>query len=142
MTPLITNEGLYQLIPQRPPIVMVDALWDASAIEAHTALTIAADNIFVANGCMQEVGLIEHIAQSAAAFAGYDTFQKGLPPRLGFIGEIKRFCLHGTLPQIGQTLRTQLTILGEAAGVTLMAARTSVDNVPIAECQMKIFLQD
>jgi len=132
---------LYQLIPQRPPIVMVDRLSNVSESGCLTGLTIAPDNIFVADGVMQEPGIIEHIAQSAAAFAGYRTFVAGLPPRLGYIGEVKKMQLH-ELPHTGDTLRTTLSILGEAAGITLLAAETRIGEKLIAEGQMKIFLKD
>ena len=97
-------EQLYQLIPQRPPIVMVDVVWSATETEAETGLTVTADNIFVRNGHFREPGLIEHIAQSAAAFAGCGTFLRGEEPKLGFIGEIKD-CVLNMLPEVGTQLR-------------------------------------
>ena len=140
----ISGEQLYKLIPQRPPIVMVDTLWYALDKEAETGLTVCQDNLFVSGGCLREPGLIEHIAQSAAAFAGYGTFVAGLEPRLGFIGEIKK-CRINLLPEVGAVLRTHLSILGEAAGVTLLSAQTTIDGqadaAVVAECQMKIFLK-
>lgn len=134
------NTQLYDLIPQRPPIVMVDLLREPSATDADTGLTIHADNLFVENGLLREPGIIEHIAQSAAAFAGYTTFSQGLPPRLGYIGEIKKCRVH-QLPAVGSQLHTHLTILGEAGGISLLQANTDIDGHPIAECQMKIFLK-
>lgn len=138
---LLRGEQIYQLIPQRKPIVMVDKLYEASLTDAETGLTIERDNLFVQDERFREPGLIEHIAQSAAAFAGYDTFQKGLPPRLGFIGEVKK-CRIYDLPKVGAVLRTHLHILGEVAGVTLLAAQTFEGEKLVAEGQMKIFLED
>ena len=63
---------IYELIPQRPPIVMVDELTHADGDEATCVLTVRPDNFFIgADNRMEEVGLIEHIAQSASAFAGH-----------------------------------------------------------------------
>jgi len=137
----ITDETLFNLIPQRPPIVMVDLLRNVTADAAQTGLLIRPTNIFIQDGHLQEPGLIEHIAQSAAAFAGYKGYSQGLPPKLGYIGEIKKMHIHA-LPEAGKRLETQLNVLGEAGGITLLAAQTSVDGQVVAEGQMKIFLKE
>ncbi len=140
-TPLLTGEELYKLFPQRKPIVMVDTFFCADAEGAETGLTIAADNIFCKGERLREPGLIEHIAQSAAAFAGYAPYTKGEAPKLGFIGEIKKFKIN-RLPVVGEALHTRLRVLGEAAGVTLIAAETDVEGDVVASCQMKIFIKE
>ncbi len=146
---LLCGEQLYKLIPQRPPIVMVDKLFSASDTEAETGLLITENNMFVSkeeNGsgtnmdCLREPGIIEHIAQSAAAFAGYGTFSKGLPPKLGYIGEIKKCKIH-LLPKVGNELVTDIHLVAEAAGVSLVEAHTRSGDMLVAECQMKIFLE-
>lgn len=139
--PILTGEGLYKLIPQRPPIVMVDTFYKADAESATTGLTILTNNIFCLDGHLQEPGLIEHVAQSAAAFAGYAPYTQGEAPKLGFIGEVKKFKIN-RLPQAGEHLRTSLKVLGEAAGVTLIAAETRVEDECVATCQMKIFIKE
>lgn len=139
--PLFKGEEIFELIPQRAPIVMVDTLYEADDVSGKTGLTISEDNIFCRDNHMQEPGLIEHIAQSAAAFAGYNTFKDGFPPKLGFIGEIKK-CKINTLPKAGESLTTNLKVLGEAAGITLVSAETFVSDTLIVSCQMKIFIQE
>jgi predicted hotdog family 3-hydroxylacyl-ACP dehydratase len=132
---------IFQLIPQRPPIVMVDVLWSADEAGAETGLTVLEDNIFVQNGHLREPGLIEHIAQSAAAFAGYGTFARSEEPRLGYIGEIKD-CNLLTLPAVGDALRTTIRMVAEAGGIRLISAETKVKDEPVASCLMKIFLKE
>ena len=135
------GKEIYQLIPQRPPIVMVDVVWSADETSAETGLTVQEDNIFVRNGRFRESGLVEHIAQSAAAFAGYGTFVRGEEPRLGYIGEIKD-CNLLVLPRVGDELRTTIRLVAEAGGIRLIAAETCVNGEKIADCQMKIFLKE
>ncbi len=139
--PILSGEGIYNLIPQRPPIVMVDTFFEADAESAVTGLTILADNIFCLDNHLQEPGLIEHVAQSAAAFAGYAPYTKGESPKLGFIGEVKKFKIN-RLPQVGEAMHTTLKVLGEAAGVTLIAAETRVGEESVSTCQMKIFIKE
>ncbi len=120
---------------------MVDTFFHADEEGAETGLHITEDNIFCEAGKMRETGLIEHIAQSAAAFAGYGPYTKGEKPKLGFIGEIKKMKIT-RLPKAGETLHTQLKVMGEAAGVTLIKAETDTDNNLVASCQMKIFIKE
>lgn len=67
---LARGEKIFRLIPQRPPMVMVDVLYSANETGGRTGLTVSSANVFCINGFLTEPGLIEHSAQSAAAFAG------------------------------------------------------------------------
>lgn len=136
----IRGEGIRELIPQRDPIIMVDTFYGATDDEADTGLTIADDNLFCSEGFFREPGLVEHIAQSASAFAGYQAKVKNEPTPLGFIGEVKKFRIH-FLPRSGDELRTHIRIISEALGVSLLAAETMVNGEVAAQCQMKIFIK-
>ncbi|MBP5562502.1 MAG: hydroxymyristoyl-ACP dehydratase [Bacteroidales bacterium] len=129
------------LIPQRPPIVMVDVVWSADEQSADTGLTIQEDNIFVKDGLFREPGLIEHIAQSAAAFAGYGTFVRGEEPKLGFIGEIKD-CVFNLMPPVGSELRTHIQLVTVIGGIRLINAEVRLKDELVATCVMKFFLKD
>ena len=139
--PLLVGEELYKLIPQRNPIVMVDTFFWADEESAETGLHVQSDNIFCEGGFLREPGMIEQVAQSAAAFAGYASFTKGESPKLGFIGEVKKFKII-RLPKVGEFLRTRLRVLGEAAGVTLISAETKSGEEVLATSQMKIFIKE
>ena len=139
--PLLVGEGLFKLIPQRNPIVMVDTFFCADEESAETGRHVQSDSIFCEGGFLREPGMSEHVAQSAAAFAGYVPFTKGESPKLGFIGEVKKFKID-RLPKVGEFLRTRLRVLGEAVGVTLISAETKSGEEVLATCQMKIFIKE
>jgi len=139
--PLLEGEGLYNLIPQRDPIVMVDTFFCADETSAEMGLRVQSGCLFCEAGLLREPGMIEHVAQSAAAFAGYAPYTRGEQPKLGFIGEVKKFRI-SRLPRVGEFLHTSLRVLGEAAGVTLIAAETRVEDEVLATCQMKIFIKE
>ena len=120
---------------------MVDVVWSATDSGAETGLTIHDDNIFVRDGLFREPGLIEHIAQSAAAFAGYGTYIRGEEPRLGYIGEIKDCNFHD-LPALGSELRTELKLIAEVKGISLVTAQTTCNGQPVADCQRKIIVKE
>ena len=62
-------------IPQREPIVMVSALLSANKEEAVSEFNITDDNIFCQDGYLTESGIIENIAQTAAAMTGFNAVQ-------------------------------------------------------------------
>ncbi len=131
-----------QLIPQRAPIVMVDRLLEVHGEEALTSLTIAPCNFFLAaDGHLEETGLVEHIAQSASALAGYKALEGGATePPVGYIGEVKKFrCFHR--PAMGDELRTTVALGAEAGGVRIVRGETRVAGQLVAETQMKIYIE-
>ena len=54
-------------IPQKPPMVMVNSIIEASGTTTVTSFLVKEDNIFMEDGFLREPALIENIAQSAAA---------------------------------------------------------------------------
>ena len=86
---LYQGEDIKKLIPQRDPILMVDALVSVDGDVCQTELGMREDNFFIEEDqLLSEPGLIEHIAQSASAFAGYRCVVKGEPAPVGYIGEV------------------------------------------------------
>ncbi len=59
-----------QLIPQREPIIMVDAIFEYEEEKVVGGLTVKNDSIFVKNNQLRESGILEHIAQTVALYTG------------------------------------------------------------------------
>lgn len=137
---IIEGSNILDLIPQRPPIVMVDKFYGIDEANSYTGLTITLDNIFVENGKFKEPGIIEHIAQSAAARIGYICQQTNVPVPLGFIGSVDKLTIH-SLPLVGKELYTEIKIIQEVAEITLIGAIVKSEDSLVAECRMKIFLK-
>ena len=137
--PLETNP--LELIPQRPPMVLVDRFEgiDAEGVST-TGYTVEPAGLFVAGGRMSECGIIEHMAQSAAARIGWCCRAEGRPVPVGFIGAVSRLELHD-LPRTGVHLRTRLRIVQEIGPLSLAEVRTEADGRPLAEGNLKIYLQ-
>jgi predicted hotdog family 3-hydroxylacyl-ACP dehydratase len=139
------TEDILSLIPQREPLVMIDRFYGIDGAMSYSSLTVREDNICVRNGFLQDFGIIEHIAQSAAARVGYIAQQQGNKPPVGFIGSIDNFTLT-LLPATGATLYTQITVEQEFENITLISAVTHTSPAmdaaaQICSCKMKIFLQ-
>lgn len=136
------ERDIQELIPQRNPIIQVDELIRVEGDTAETCLLIKADNYFIdEDQLFAEPGLIEHIAQSASAFAGYQALQQGATtPPVGYIGEVKHFHCYRR-PAIGERLHTTITMGAEVAGVTMLTGETRVGEEVVADTKMKIFVE-
>ena len=142
---------ILQLIPQRNPFIMVDEFEAREAPTSKESLTGAScatslyvrlDNYFtLPNGELSESGLIEHIAQSASALAGYVAVEQGATqPPVGMIAELKHFnCLRR--PHAGDQVTTRVTMGFSFGAMTLAHGISSIGDDIICEVDLKIFIQ-
>lgn len=137
---LVSKEHITEYIPQKPPIVMIDTLEYCEGPVTKTTFKIEEGHLFVKDGILHEPGIIENIAQTAAAKAGYEVKKHGREPLLGFIGAIKDLKIYG-FPKVGELLETTVTIKTEVMGVTIIEGVSVSNGNKIAECEMKIFIQ-
>ena len=130
-----TDIDILELLPQRPPFVMVDRLTDYSETQSSCSLTIRPDNVFCEDGEFAAAGLIEHIAQTCAARLGYyNKYILKTGVRLGFIGEVKDLSIV-RLPREGETLDTTIVVMQEIFDVS---AEVRVGTETIATTRLKI----
>jgi predicted hotdog family 3-hydroxylacyl-ACP dehydratase len=130
---------IQSLIPQKPPFVMVDKLLSVTETSTTTGFSIKADNIFVKDGVFKEPGLVENIAQTAAASAGYVSHTENKPVLVGYIGAVNNLQIF-TLPQTGDELITEITTENQIFDVTLISGKITCNGQLIAQCKMKIFI--
>ena len=138
---VIPTDEIVDFIPQRAPIVMVDEFFGVNNNVSVSGLTIDTENIFCEGELFSECGIIEHIAQSAAMRMGYIYKSNDKEVPLGYIGSVNKFRAFD-LPHIGETLRTEITIEQEIMNISLISAKVQVAERLIAECQMKIYLEE
>ncbi len=135
---MIREIDILELLPQRPPFVMVDQLTDYDETQSSCSLTIRPDNIFCEEGQLAPAGLVEHIAQTCAARLGYyNKFILKTGIRLGFIGEVKDLDIL-RLPREGERIDTTVTVVQEIFDVTLVSATVRVGEQVIATTHLKI----
>ncbi|WP_341227023.1 3-hydroxyacyl-ACP dehydratase [uncultured Arcticibacterium sp.] len=144
--PILSGEQVSKLIPQKPPIEMVDSLWYNDETKTVSGFHIKTDNIFVENGFFTEPGLIENIAQTAALRVGYIVSEKNksgdnVKPPIGFIGGIKKLSIE-ELPAVNENLLTHVEIVNVVFGVNIIEGKVFLKDKCIASCEMKIFLKE
>ncbi|MDF2833685.1 hypothetical protein [Chryseobacterium indoltheticum] len=134
--PTSDQDFVENLIPQKFPFVMVNSISEYSEEHLVSGFTIKEENIFVHEGVFQASGLIEHQAQSVALHTGYKFYLLGKEAPTGYIGAIKTFQAE-TLPKIGDQLVSEVKIINEMMGVTLVQISTKVNDQVIATAEMK-----
>ncbi len=130
-----------ELIPQRPPFVFVDNVIYFSEEEVKTTFEIKEGATLVCDGCIQEAGLIENIAQSAAALEGCNAKSNNCDVKVGFIGSVKKLEIIRT-PKVGEILETQVKILTNAMGVNVAEGIVNSTEGIVAKCVLNIFLKE
>jgi predicted hotdog family 3-hydroxylacyl-ACP dehydratase len=138
---LVTKESILNYIPQRDPICLVHSIYECSDELSKTGFVVEEDHFFVNNGYLTEAGIIENLAQSCAAGAGYNSSLKNQPPKVGFIANIKDLVIH-SLPKVDSEIVTLVKLKAFVMNVTLVTVVSTCNGEPVAECEMKIFIQE
>jgi len=129
-----------QYIPQAEPFVMIDEVLQADDTLSQTRFTIRDGHLFVENGRFTEPGLVENMAQTAAAGSGYKTKQSGKSPVVGYIGALKNLVIN-ELPKTGETITTEIRFIHQVMNAQIVQGKVTKDGREIASCELKIFLQ-
>lgn len=131
------------LIPQRPPIAMVNRFEYIDQRNCRSSLNILPGNMFLDDaGNMVQEGYLEHIAQSAAAYIGYCRLLEGKKVALGYIGDIRKCKFSGNVAKEGGVLSTAVKIVSTVGGITMISATTSDENGEILNCSMKLAVDE
>jgi len=128
-------------LPQKPPMVMVDRIIQVNGKTTITAFLVKDDNVFLEDGFLREPGLIENIAQSAAAGITAAAGNIEEEPKLGFIGAIRELKIN-SLPGAGDEIITTVTVTHEILNAKVVEGKISLNGEQIAECELRIFLEN
>ena len=121
-------------------MVMIDCLVHAEEKTAGGKLLITPSNVFCHAGQFQEAGLVEFIAQTAAAWTGYKQLSAGQEVRLGFIGSVKNLVVH-LLPAVDTEILSEIVLDSEVLGYTIITGKVFQSGNSLVECEMRIKLE-
>lgn len=133
--------SILSLIPQRPPFVMIDRILVSNETKTISSFMVRENNIFVENAMLKEPGLVENIAQTAAARAGYNASMENKPVQLGYIASIKNLQVKN-FPKINDEIITEISIENQIFNVSLISGKITCNEQVLAHCQMKIFISN
>jgi len=137
---VLPDSDIIRYIPHRQPIVMVDTLVAVREKITETSFLVKEGTLFVEDGVLQEAGLIENIAQTAAAGVGYTCAVNNIEVPIGFIGAVKNLTID-YLPKVGELLHTRVEVLEEIFDMSLIKGESFVGDKSVLVCEMKIVLK-
>jgi 3-hydroxymyristoyl/3-hydroxydecanoyl-(acyl carrier protein) dehydratase len=142
---LVTKDNILDLLPQRHPMVMIDGLLSCSESHAVSRMIIKDDNLFVQHERFMAPGLMENMAQTAAARTGYlmknQQNRTNKKPPVGVIGSIKNFRIYFE-PASGSELITAITVEHEVMQALVVKGMAKVNGKLAAEGDLQIFITD
>jgi 3-hydroxymyristoyl/3-hydroxydecanoyl-(acyl carrier protein) dehydratase len=136
-----TIQDSIELIPQRPPFVFIDKLIYADDFTSHGSFEISEDNIFVKSGFYSASGMVESMAQTAAAGTGFlfRKSNKGVP--MGYIGAVQKLEVT-EWPPAGAEIAMEINLISNILQVSLVSGVVKYNEKIIAACEMKIFVNN
>lgn len=129
------------LIPQKAPFVLISQLLHTDGQLTRTSFTIPEGHVMTINNRLTEGGLLENIAQTAAASAGFIAINAGQPVQEGYIAAAKNFEVF-SLPVVGDTLTTEVTLLENLGGMHIISGKITRDEELLAQCELRIMLKE
>ncbi len=132
---------ILSLIPQRPPFVLVDEFHFTDEQLSYSRYLVKADHVLLEDGVLTEGGLVENIAQTAAARIGYIHQVASKPVPIGYIGAVQDLDVV-YLPKVGEWLQTYVTVEHQVFNATQVKGKVMSGDRVVAQCALKIFISN
>lgn len=136
-----SDYDILDLIPQRRPMLMIDRLVHAGEKYGEGVLLVRESNPLCLGKHLSEAGILEFIAQTAAAYTGYLRLSAKKNVVRGYIGSVKNLKIH-FLPRAGDEIRAGITLHDEVLGFTIITGRIECLGNLVAECEIRILLEE
>lgn len=135
-------------LPHREPMLMVDGVWELEEKHILTFFKIKENNIFLEDGKLSEIGVIENAAQTASGIVGWPHFEANKNNKeytvAGYISQIRTTEIY-TLPPVNAIIVTQgkLISLHQVGDIynCRMECVTYIEEELIAECNFNLIIQ-
>lgn len=96
-----------ELVPQRPPMLLLDAVTRQEGDTIACAAELRADNLFVREGRAPAALALEYMAQAIAALHGLRARARGEAVRVGLLVGCRALQLHADWLRVGDALQVQ-----------------------------------
>ena len=112
--PILTGDQILPYIPQRAPMVFVDTFYGMIDNAQYSSLLVTPDMVFVEDGKLLDIGLIEFLTQSGYVWFSYREkviLQKSdLEITKGYLCKIKNVHVSST-PPIGTRIYSRMDVI-------------------------------
>lgn len=131
------------LVPHEGRMCMVDQLTEFKPESAVVTACLPVDGLLVskADGVLEPVLYAELVAQSYAAFRGYELKSLGLQPRAGYLVAIRQLDVLGEA-KAGDALRIAVRTVGVLEGFAVIAGEVRRGEELLAKAKLKVFIPE
>jgi radical SAM protein with 4Fe4S-binding SPASM domain len=127
------------LIPQKPPMRLVDRLLSVGERVAEVEVVVRPDNLFARDdGTLDEVFYLEAIAQAAAAMNGFRSSRGAGNGPQGFLLGTRNLEVHGPT-RLGDTLKIRVFKATRFGDFGIIEGRISRGNELLAQGEIKVW---
>lgn len=131
-----------RLIPHRPPMLLVDRLLTAESDSGTVEACFDSGSILVnSRGEVDEVVLVELLAQGYAAIKGYEDLSNGTPVKEGFLVGVRKLRISGQA-FAGDRLLITIRTVGTFEGFAVVEGEIRRKDEIIAAGTLKLLLID
>ncbi len=131
-----------KLLPHDNPMILVDRALEIGQDSIHSQVDIDKHLMFFdqeTNTVPAYVG-IEFMAQSIAAWSGYQALKKGEQPPIGFLLGSRRYQAECDHFSQGQTLDIFAQQVMEDSGMAVFKAHIEYQGNIVAQCQLNVYV--
>jgi predicted hotdog family 3-hydroxylacyl-ACP dehydratase len=132
-------QNAINLIPQRAPFVFVDNLIYIDDKTSRGIFKIRAENIFVKSGLYSASGMVESMAQTAAAGTGYLSIKNHKKIPVGYIGAVQKLEVFDWPPENAEIMM-EINLITNILQVSLVSGIVKYREKIMSSCEMKIFV--
>ena len=131
-----------KLLPHDNPMILVDRALEIGETSIHSQVDIDTHLMFFDQKTQTipaYVG-IEFMAQSVAAWSGFQALTKGEQPPIGFLLGSRRYKAECDYFKQGQTLDIYAHQLMEDNGMAVFKAHIEYQGQTVAQCQLNVYV--
>ncbi len=127
-----------QLLPHGEAMIQLERLVDWAPGRAECAMRVAPSSRFVANGMLETVYLLEHMAQAVAVCLGYEAYRGGAKLSVGMIVACRE--LRACVPRIpvGSVLRVRVARVRGSDSTSLFDCEVASDRAQVATATLTL----
>lgn len=136
-----------ELVPHRDTMLLIDKLlsYDSKQGSGRVAAGVAPDTVFCDRGgagkdnFLEEVAVLEMMAQAYACLRGYEDRLAGKPPGFGYLVGIRHFVIHRRVA-LGSKLTIAVATMIKMADFFIADAVAQSGAETLATAELKIWL--
>lgn len=130
-----------KLLPHRKPMCCIDELTSISATSAIATVRLSLEHSLMDAGSLHSFGYIEIAAQTAGAMQGYFQLENNSTPKEGFLVAVQNVEILA-VAQENETLYSEIEVLGEYQGVSVISFRVYSDHSTKATGKLKVYVAE